>query len=118
MQHPAEPPWVYQQHLAFALPAAFRMHKATYRKTVSQRYFTDCKSEPEIQTVDREFSLPCCELERHLERPWYPLPQGRCWLMQSPLPGPGVRHQSKQSCAFSCEPLGLSPVLQPSLWLI
>lgn len=76
MQHPAEPSRVQQQHLAFALPAAFPMHKATYRNTVSQRHLADCKSESEIQTVDREFSLSCSELERHLERPWYPLPQG------------------------------------------
>jgi len=60
---------VYQQHLAFALPAAFRMHNTTYRKTVSQRHFTGCKSEPEIQTVDGEFSPSCTELETEVPSP-------------------------------------------------
>lgn len=39
-------------------------------------------------------------------------------LADTPLPGPGIRHQSKQSCSFSHELLGLPVVLQPSLWLI
>lgn len=89
MQHPAEPLWVFQQHLAFcpglrtnqdtfALPTAFHMPKATYRRTILQKHFTHCKSEPDIQTVGRGFSLSCFELEQRLERPWYSLLQGQC----------------------------------------
>lgn len=100
MQHPVEPPWVYQQHLAFAFPTAFHTHTATYRKAVSQRHFTNCESEPEIQTVDREFSLSCSALERHLERLRYPLPQGQRWLMQPPLPGPGVNTNASRAALF------------------
>lgn len=97
---------MYQQHLAFALSVAFHMHKAAYRKVVSIVKVS-------LRSTVRTGKSYCPVQKHHLERLWYPQLQRQC-LLRQPLSGPGVRHQCRQSC----ELLGPSPDLQPSLLLI